>query len=370
MNLVRSVRFRAAFALRRVLYHERGTLVDSGAAASILCALPAESSVLYCPSNQQAIHLFWPAVDVLLMQDVHLVGSRCTPLDRRRRLVTEHTGGTLDTLSSHSESLEIWSLISCSLFSRPSRLGAVFSLCSPYEFNYYHWLLDCLPRLIAYEALLGTSQERPALLVPPDPAPWQLRSLELMGYPPGSYIQQDSLHILTRRYYLSSWHKGSILATVPSPGILAWLRQRLVDSVDCKCIDSGRYVFVDRSRSRRPIANSEELSRLFTLRGFVPVRLEELTLDDQIRLFARSRLVAGLHGAGFANLVFSESPWLFEIYASGSMQPYYKELVDVLGGQYGCYLEIPSAHSGLPRLTISRVGAALDSFLERFRESL
>jgi hypothetical protein len=371
MRLIRAIRFRLALLLRQFLYLERGTLVASGLASKVLRAVPEAACALAPASGSEDGTLaYWQPVDLWLMQDVHLVGSRCTPLDRGRRLVTEHTGGSLDTIKSQEESLEIWSLISCSLFRRPRRLDAVFSLCSPYQFNYYHWLVDCLPRLIAYEALLGTPHDRPALLVPPEPAPWQMRSLALMGYPPGSYIEQDSLHILAKNYYLTSWHKGATYATVPSPVILAWLRQRLVDSVQFVCVEPARKIFVDRSKSRRPVANSQELSQLFTRRGFISVRLEELSFDEQICLFASAGVVAGLHGAGFANLIFSESAWLFEIYSYGSPLLYYKELVHVLGGHYMCHLERSSAHGGLPRLTLSRIGAALDSFLEQFDASL
>ncbi len=56
---------------------------------------------------------------------------------------------------------------------------------------------------------------------------------------------------------------------------------------------------------------------------------------------------------GVANLVFSEAPWLFGIYPTGSMLPYFNELGYALGCHYTFYLEGSLANRALPQLMLS-----------------
>ncbi|WP_255381074.1 DUF563 domain-containing protein [Synechococcus sp. 1G10] len=313
----------------------------------------------------QAGQLTWPQIDVLSLSDVHLVGHRCTLLDRRFRLISEHIGGTDNAIDCQLQSVDVWSAVVTCFANWPRRVPSAFSLGGPYAFNFFHWLTDCLPTLAGYEAILASGGERPALFVPPGLASWQIRSLELMGYPVGTYQEHSWTHTVVRRYYLTSWHKGFLYPEVPSPALIKWLKQRICSSPAFGLSPVERMIFVDRSESRRPIQNPQALAEVFSRRGFRIVRLEELPLDDQISLFVGARVVAGLHGAGFANLIFSEATWLFEISPTGQLQPCYRHLVHVLGGQYYLYQESAATQSDLPALSLDKLELELDRFLGR-----
>jgi capsular polysaccharide biosynthesis protein len=66
-------------------------------------------------------------------------------------------------------------------------------------------------------------------------------------------------------------------------------------------------IYVSRSKIKTPRAFVEEsqveaaLARL----GFVTVRPESMTLDEQIVTFSRARVVVGPHGSGLANAGFA-----------------------------------------------------------------
>ena len=68
----------------------------------------------------------------------------------------------------------------------------------------------------------------------------------------------------------------------------------------------SRRIFIVRPQGRRGIVNEDEIHGLASERGFELVRLETMTLAEQIRLFAEARFVTGVHGAGFSNIVFSQ----------------------------------------------------------------
>ena len=54
----------------------------------------------------------------------------------------------------------------------------------------------------------------------------------------------------------------------------------------------------------RFIKNDDLVKNFLIEQGFVPVKLENLSLKDQITFFNNANYITGLHGAGFANLIF------------------------------------------------------------------
>lgn len=78
-------------------------------------------------------------------------------------------------------------------------------------------------------------------------------------------------------------------------------------------------VFVGRGPgARRRCLNGHEVERRFVRAGFTVVRPEELTLPDQVRLFATASVVAGYAGSGLINTVFSTGPATRIVFASRS----------------------------------------------------
>ena len=52
------------------------------------------------------------------------------------------------------------------------------------------------------------------------------------------------------------------------------------------------------------ITNEEEVKECLMKNNFIPIKLHEMKFIDQVDLFYNAKCVVGLHGAGFANLVF------------------------------------------------------------------
>jgi hypothetical protein len=64
-------------------------------------------------------------------------------------------------------------------------------------------------------------------------------------------------------------------------------------------------VYVSRSKSPRSIPGEGALEDLLGAHGFFIAHLENMPWPDQISLFQSARVVAGPHGAGLSNLVFT-----------------------------------------------------------------
>ena len=74
----------------------------------------------------------------------------------------------------------------------------------------------------------------------------------------------------------------------------------------------AKKIYIDRSDSTsnvkhlRTIKNEDEVKNYLSGIGFENVRLGEYSFKDQISIFENAEVIVGLHGAGFANIVFSK----------------------------------------------------------------
>jgi capsular polysaccharide biosynthesis protein len=85
----------------------------------------------------------------------------------------------------------------------------------------------------------------------------------------------------------------------------------------------------------RRVANEEEMMRLLSRLGFVAHVLEELSFTEQVRLFASAKIVVAPHGAGLANMVFSDGLSVVELFSS-YFNASFLTLAASLGFRYGC----------------------------------
>ena len=70
--------------------------------------------------------------------------------------------------------------------------GAVVSLVDGRRWcdSYFHWFVDCLPRLIAAQHHQQHSGEPCRVIVPARLRPWQVHSLDLLGIPPQGRLSE------------------------------------------------------------------------------------------------------------------------------------------------------------------------------------
>lgn len=210
--------------------------------------------------------------------------------------------------------------------SRRAEEGVLLSL--PFFHNYYHWLLEILPRL---ELVQGEPALADAPLLVPRESPSYVReSLSLAARGQQIEALEDglwrfrTLHIPTR---LS-------VASRVSPRAVAWVRERFLPAGHAR---PWRRIHVSRRDARaRFAANEDEVEAILAKFGFETVCPGELPLVDQAQLFAESEFVVGSHGAAFANLAFAPRGATFvEFFEEGHFNPAFLHLAAVRGLRYG-----------------------------------
>lgn len=235
--------------------------------------------------------------------------------------------------------------------------------------NYYHFLLDVLPRL-------GVLRESV-----PDAAPdawfvnrstsYQRRLLELVGLGAVRVIEPSkSAHVVADRL---------LVPCIPNPDLIAprwtisWLRRALPPQNPA---DKPRRLYVtrgDRPHTRRLVDEAEHL-RLLERHGFVRFDPGEHDVQDQIDTFAGAEVIVAPHGAALANLVFCQpGVRILELFAPTYVNPCYWAIAANLPAARYRYLvgrgrspRSPSAMTGVLtdiRVTRADMAQALEDLL-------
>ena len=205
--------------------------------------------------------------------------------------------------------------------------------------NHYHWLFDILPRYaVARDA--GMKWDR---VVTYAKTAVHRECLARLGIAPDSVVAPP-------------WHGQldiaeaivpSIPSTLdsPSPYAVAFLRQMFAPEMG-SAAGFQRKIYVLRARSaQRRIRNDAQVRRCLEDRGFVTIALEDLSLADQVRLFANADAIVAPHGAGLANLAFCRPETrVIELFASRYTPRYYEYLATMLGLDYAALVEGGCAH--------------------------
>jgi len=187
-------------------------------------------------------------------------------------------------------------LLAAPRFPAPAPLpGVALSLGSLDAGGFYHFLHESLPRLALARAWLGQIDH---FLCPGAPDRFQAGWLALAGVP-AAKIKWLHGH--------AHWRCEQLLFTnlptddsAPSPWLFDAIRELARWSFPA---DANRRLWLTRrgAGSRHPVWEDRLLG---LLPGFELVDLASLPASQQVALFASARVVAGPHGAGFANLPF------------------------------------------------------------------
>ncbi|QCC59734.1 glycosyltransferase family 61 protein [Natrinema thermotolerans] len=193
--------------------------------------------------------------------------------------------------------------------------------------NYYHWIVETVPKLRYIRAFEDATGERVTLLIPPGAPPFVDETLELLEWP------QSRIQTATKPAYNIS---RLVVPSFPERRTddFAWLRGEILDRAPETTPESGDNVYVSRATAvERRVVNEAEVMDVLSQFGFSCYRLEERSLERNARLFADADVVVGPHGAGLTDIVFADDCTLVELFGDKVKQPY-RLLAATLGVSY------------------------------------
>lgn len=161
---------------------------------------------------------------------------------------------------------------------------------------YGHWLIDALPRL----AVLKEFPAETRILVPGHKAQYQVESLEMLGLS-NRCRWTEEMQIEVEDYFFTS--PPSMIACY-SPYTVEAVRTMLLPLRDSRKTAPKRF-FVRRSGTTRNITNEAEVLEFFEKAGWTIVDFVDMPFAEQIAWFAGAEAIAGIHGSGMTNSLWS-----------------------------------------------------------------
>jgi capsular polysaccharide biosynthesis protein len=210
-------------------------------------------------------------------------------------------------------------------FSNPTMIDQEVFLCGG-DSNYYHWLLNWIPRLFLYEM----AKLQCNIVVNKNMTKWQKDTLSVI-FPNTrfNFITIDKPTIFSTVYvpnfFLNPQH---------SPFAIRSIRQKVLFNNQHKLYDeSYSNIYISRRKaSKRHIVNEEELFTFLEQYGYRMIYLEDLSFFEQAKIFFSAKNIISPHGAGLANLIFIQPKCnILEI-----INNYYTKLFWSLGYMMGC----------------------------------
>jgi capsular polysaccharide biosynthesis protein len=174
--------------------------------------------------------------------------------------------------------------------------------------NYFHWILECLPRLFALQA----QGIKAPLLIP--------------EHIYGAHYVKESLadlqvQVITFNFRQTIKVNSLYVASHDSPCAFDPLYLKNVifkfqelDSPQTK--DANRRIYISRKDAgKRKVENETELIPMLQEHAFEIIQMEKLSFREQRELMRETKVLMSIHGAGLANLIFmSEESKVIELH--------------------------------------------------------
>lgn len=227
-----------------------------------------------------------------------------------------------------------------------SRLPVIDIACSMvglWSTSYFHWLVEYLPRLQFLQEIDRQQGRKSQLVVDASMPKWQVDSLRLMGYTPADLLPWNGRASFVRNLVIPAYPRRLCEPdrrfSMVSPSALKWLRSTVTSHLpstgSAQAASFSERILISRGQAAgRRVVNEQELLNVLSKRGFVAYSLEDLSFEDQVRLFMGAKVVIGPHGAGLANMIFSQDLKVIEL-CGGPANASFFTLAASLGFNYG-----------------------------------
>ncbi len=163
--------------------------------------------------------------------------------------------------------------------------------------NYYHWLVDALPRFLVLKEEM--KQKNISLLLPETCGKYVLAIMKHFELNDITFIKKDSYfdaqNILLPSYTVGSGHIH--------PAYVNLVREHLLTRISST--NSADRIYVSRSRQKaRRIHNEKEVMEVVTSFGFEIIYFEDLSFEEQVKLVRNTKILVTSHGANMTNSMF------------------------------------------------------------------
>jgi capsular polysaccharide biosynthesis protein len=181
----------------------------------------------------------------------------------------------------------------------PRLRRAIVTLPSGAVANYGHFILDCLGGVAA---TMGVPELAGYPYVFPPLAPWQRRHLELLGVSSPTILTGDVYRAARTIYTNCMAHN----LHAPNLHFLTVRDRQLSNLASHESPNFSERLYLSRRGHMRVFRDEPELEARLAASGFAVVQPELHSVDQQIRMFRRAKIIVGPTGAAFANVLYCQ----------------------------------------------------------------
>lgn len=237
--------------------------------------------------------------------------------DRALVEMTEHPGfARFNYVSPAAPMLDRDRFVLHALRVHPQEIERGFWMGGLGSSNYFHWMIEFLPRLIGYAE--HVPRDTPLILDERVAAVPQLMealdtclggAVDVIRLPRNARCSVRELWLGTLTSWLPfDYREGQVIRADDrrlNDAALRWVRERMRTAASATT-RKGRKLYLPRAGSTiRRLVNAAEVRGLLERNGFEPVFPEKLSLHAQIQAFAEADIVVAPSGAGMTNVLFA-----------------------------------------------------------------
>ncbi len=206
------------------------------------------------------------------------------------------------------------------------RRGTALLLATTNSDNYYHWLLDSLPRWKMLQAAGWSDYDW--VLLPGKSVPFQDEMLNRLDVPRTKRLRcsKNCVHQFERL----------VVPAMPFPleEVAPWVCD-WVSSLFPGKAGGPEKIYLRLGAGRRRLVNEVELESALKPMGFVSIQPDRLTVAQQAEFLSSARCVVAPHGAALTNLVFAPpGALLLELFHPQHKNRCYVNLAAAAGHRY------------------------------------
>jgi capsular polysaccharide biosynthesis protein len=186
-----------------------------------------------------------------------------------------------------------------SFFNIPQKINNAIWIIDNFSFEYYHWLIECLSKLVS----IKNSSEDSVLLLPSkfQSLPYVLQSLQLLRITPVFYNEKKTY--LIKKIILPSYSAREMNFNIHS---LFDLRKNF--SFFQKKEAKRSRIYITRSNANyRRVVNESDLINILHDRNIQIIDFAKHSFLEQVEMMSNCEFLVGPHGAGLSNVMFINS---------------------------------------------------------------
>lgn len=206
--------------------------------------------------------------------------------------------------------------------------GKYFSLVNHWQQtpNYYHWLMNVLPRLALYQDPEGDRK----ILINEGLIGYQIETLKHLGVWEKCVVAPSN-HLIVEDYMFAPY---TSMVNGLNPQAIHFLRDGFLTD-EQKQAKGDRKIYLSRKNASRSAVNEEEVTELFRESGWDIIDGAQHTLLEQVEIFSKASHICGVHGAGLLNLIWaSKETHVIELFPSTRMVASNENIAAYLGMDY------------------------------------